>query len=277
MNKKPERTRFIKPELGVEELSTALYHTNQKLEKANKELLQSQKELTEIYVNISHDLRSPITSIRNSIDYMTSLDLLDTKELMDTIKLINNKVNYLEHLINDMFLLSVINSTKKAIENETVNIGIFLEEFFFSCDADSRYAKRNLYLKVPENFPYLVSADCHMLLRVLDNLFTNALKYSQEGASITLSADRIENNVLISVSDTGIGIAKEHLTKIFNRTYMVAAARTPGMMSGCGLGLTIAKAIVENHNGRIWCESEYGKGSSFRFTLPTARLSDTAV
>lgn len=276
MSSRIKKTEFVKPELTVQELSTALYHANQKLEKANRELLQSQKELTEIYVNISHDLRSPITAIRNSIEYLASLDVMDVQELTGTIKMMYGKVNYLEQLINDMFLLSAINSTRKVLHREAVNIGMFLEEFFFSCDADRKYASRRLFLQVPENFPYMVTIDCRMITRVLDNLFTNALKYSQEGASITLSAQWNEDDtVLVTVKDTGCGIAREHLTKIFNRTYMVAEARTPGQLSGCGLGLAIAKAAIESHDGRIWCESEPGKGSSFKFTLPAERIPDT--
>lgn len=269
MNSQPSKTEFVKPELTVEELSIALYRTNQKLEQTNEELLHSQKELNEIFVNISHDLRSPITAIRNYMEYLFSIDSLDTEEVLQTIKLMYHKVDYLEQLISDVFLLSSIDSSRKVLQFETVNVGIFLEDFFFNCDADLKYAKRRLCLYVPEDFPYMVSIDCRMLLRVLDNLFSNALKYSAEEASITLSAELIENKtILISVADTGFGVADEHLAKIFDRTYMVSSARTPGQFSGCGLGLAIAKTVIENHDGKIWCESELGKGSIFKFTLP---------
>jgi signal transduction histidine kinase len=269
MNTKPVKTEFIKPELTVEELSIALYNVNQKLAQTNVELLQSQKELAEIFENISHDLRSPITAIRNSIEYLLSLNSLDPKEVLQTIKLMYRRVDYLDQLISDVFLLSSIDSSKKVLQFQTINIGIFLEDFFFTCEADRKYAKRRLCLNVPEDFPYMVSIDGRMLLRVLDNLFSNALKYSDDEATITLSAAFIEDNTIhLSVADTGYGIAKEHLAKIFDRTYMVSSARTPGQFSGCGLGLAIAKTVIENHGGIIWCESELGKGSIFKFTLP---------
>jgi len=269
MSAKPKKAVFVKPELTVVELSIALYNANQKLEQTNKELVQIQKEQAEVYANISHDLRSPITAIKNSMEYLLTLDTFDSENFLPTINLMHCRVNYLEQLINDVFLLSSIDSSKNNLQFETVNIGMFLEDFFFSCDADRKYSKRRLYLNVPEDFPYLVSIDCRMLLRVMDNLFSNALKYSSDESSITLSVISTQNNtILISVADTGFGIATEHFNIIFDRSYMVSSARTPGQFSGCGLGLAIAKSVIDNHGGNIWCESELGKGSIFKFTLP---------
>jgi signal transduction histidine kinase len=265
------KAEFVKPELSVEELSIALYQANRKLEQSNKELLHSRQELTEVFVNISHDLRSPVTAIRNSVEYLLSQEELDTEEVLPILQLVNRRVDYLEQLISDVFLLSSIDSSKKIMKLETVNIGMFLEEFFFGCEADHKYAKRRLNLKVPEDFGYMVSIDCKLMMRVMDNLFTNALKYSSEDSSIILSASYSEEKVTISIKDTGFGIAEEHLSRIFDRTYMVSSSRTPGQMSGCGLGLAISKSIVENHGGTIWCESEPGIGSTFRFTLPIIR------
>jgi signal transduction histidine kinase len=265
------KAEFVKPELSVEELSIALYQANRKLEQTNKELLHSRQELTEVFVNISHDLRSPVTAIRNSVEYLLSQEELDSKEVLHILQLVNRRVNYLEQLISDVFLLSSIDSSKKILKFETVNIGMFLEDFFFGCEADKKYANRRLILTVSEDFGYMVSIDCKLMVRVMDNLFTNALKYSMEDSSIILSAIHSEEEVIISIEDTGFGIAEEHQTKIFDRTYMVSTSRTPGQMSGCGLGLAISKAIVENHGGRIWCESEPGTGSIFSFTLPIIR------
>jgi signal transduction histidine kinase len=263
------KTEFVKPELTVEDLSIALYHSNIKLDKANKELLQSKKELSEIYVNISHDLRSPVTAIRNTLEYLLLLDNLDMEEVQRLMKLMYGRVNYLEQLINDTFLLSAISSSSKVLHFENIKIGIFLEDFYYGCEVDNKYVDRRLSLEVPDNFPYIALIDTQMIYRVLDNLFTNALKYSTKDDAITLSVELIEEKkILITVADTGIGIAKEHLSMIFDRTYMVSRARTPGDFNGCGLGLSIAKAIVESHDGRIWCESKLGEGSCFRFTLP---------
>lgn len=266
------KTEFVKPELTVEELSLALFQVNQKLDQTNKALVKAKKEQEEIFANISHDLRSPVTAIRNSVEYLLSLETLDSEDAFPLLSLIDRRVAYLEQLIEEVFLLVMVDSMKQPLQREEINIGMFLEDFFFQCEADLKYAKRKLTLQVPEAFPYFVSIDCKMMFRVLDNLFSNALKYSRENASISLSATLSDkNHILISVSDTGVGIAKEHLNQIFNRTYMVSGSRTPGQYTGCGLGLAIAKSIVENHGGTIFCESEVGKGSTFSFTLPARR------
>ena len=179
---------------------------------------------------------------------------------------------YLEHLINDVFLLSSIDINENLFHKEAVNLTYILEDFYFTVAEDNRYETRNLHLDVPEDFECMVSIDSKMFLRVLDNLFTNALKYSHEGASITLNAYKDNTYAHILVSDTGIGIEKEHLAKIFEASYMVESARTPSSTTGTGLGLAIVKAIIEHLGGTIWCESIPSKGSTFHFTLPLLSL-----
>ena len=121
-----------------------------------------------------------------------------------------------------------------------------------------------------ENLHALLRIDIQKIIRVLDNLFTNAAKYSDDGAEIRLSAQKSEDRkmLIVSVSDTGYGISEEALPYIFGRTYTVSSARTPNSKTGSGLGLSIVKAIIERHGGTIRCESEQDKGSSFIFTLP---------
>ncbi|WP_455718320.1 sensor histidine kinase [Anaerosporobacter sp.] len=264
-----QKVPFITPELTVEELTQALYDTSLRLQHTNQELLQSQKEQQEIFTNVSHDLRSPITAIRNSVEYLLSSEKLDEVETNNILQIVLRRIDFLEQLINDVFLLTSIDSTQKTFSFEPINIGMLLEDFFFTCCEDRNYSACKLDLNVPAHFPYQVLADGKMLVRVLDNLFTNALKYSDGDLTITLSACTIDNTTIkITVSDTGMGIAKDHIEKIFNRTYMVANSRTPSTATGCGLGLSIAKSIIEKHNGQIWCESDLGKGSEFSFSLP---------
>ena len=98
-----------------------------------------------------------------------------------------------------------------------------LEDFFYSCEVDSRFSNRELILDVPENFPYLVLIDPEKIVRVLDNLFTNAVKYSKDGDAITLSAKQSKNEVVVSIKDTGIGMEKKELDKIFDRTYRITS------------------------------------------------------
>lgn len=263
-----KKTSFSKPELNAEDLSLALYNATQKLERTNALLEKTQLEKNLLFANISHDLRSPITAIRNSIEYLLSLDNIDKEELDASLHLMERRSIYLENLINDVFLLSSINANENMFHYETLNLTFLLEDFYFTQLEDSKYEQRNLQLDVPEDFQCTVSVDSKMLLRVLDNLFTNALKYSYEDAFITLSAYKDENFAHVLVKDTGIGIEAQHLPKIFNTSYMVENARTPSSTTGTGLGLSIVKAIIEHFGGTIWCDSVATKGSTFHFTIP---------
>ena len=141
-------------------------------------------------------------------------------------------------------------------------------DFYHSYQNDKRYAKRRLSMFIPEDFPYFTLLNPKMFSSVLDNLYVNALKFSSENDEITLVASLLENDIIIAVTDTGIGIEQKHLTRIFERTYMISDSRTPEQSMGCGLGLSIAASIIEKHKGRIWCDSTLGKGSTFYLSLP---------
>lgn len=264
-----QKAPFTKPRFIVEDLSFALYQANQKLELANQELKNKDTERTQMLANISHDLRSPITAIHNSIEYFLSLETYDQKDLNPILMLMKSRIVLLEKLINDLFLLSSLDFNENKLTLTKVNIGIFLEEFYFSCSADNLYKERQMILDIPTDFPYFVNIDNLMIVRVLDNLFINALKFSKKDSYIKLTAFTCgQEYVTISVSDNGIGIKEEYLSKIFDPTYMISSARTPSTTSGSGLGLSIAKSIINLHHGEIWCESEYHSGSTFYFTLP---------
>lgn len=268
MSSNSKKAPFEKPELTVEELSLALFQANQKLDQANKQLILQEKERSDFYANISHDLRSPMAAINSSVEYLLSQDSLDEEEVRSVLHLIQTRSAFLQQMINDIFTLSSLNSSTKELHLEEVDIGLFLEEFFYDCAADQKYNARVLRLQVPLELECIVNIDPNLILRVLDNLFTNALKYSQSGANIILSAEiTSEKKCRIKVSDTGIGISPEDIDKVFERSYMVSKARTPGAQSGCGFGLAIAKSIIEKHGGTIWCESVLGEGSSFIIEL----------
>ena len=185
----------------------------------------------------------------------------------------DRRLHTLQSILNDIFLLTLLESPSTKLETEPVEMGIFLEDYFYSCMADPKYHKRRLKLEVPDYFPYTAEIEAEKMIRVLDNLFTNALRYSGEGAEIALGAkfiegEKEEGKIRIYVRDTGEGIHKEDAEHIFERSYRASRSRTPEHEgSGSGLGLAIAKGIVERHGGAIWCESEVGKGSCFTFSL----------
>lgn len=255
---------------SVEELSEALFHSYQELEQLNKKLVAQEVERSEFYANISHDLRSPMATISGSIEYLLSLDHIDEKELRSTLSIIQTRSKFMEQMINDIFTLSSLNFSSKNINLEPVEMGFFLEDFFYDCAEDIKYRGRVLRMRVPMELECICNIDPKLIRRVLDNLFTNALKYSNSGDNIVLSADLEDSQLHISVEDTGIGIASENLEKIFDRSFRVDNARTPGFTASAGFGLAIAKSIMDRHQGKIWCESVLHEGSVFHLTLPIA-------
>lgn len=271
-----EKKKFELPNLTVEKLSEELVIANLKLTQANEKLRQAEQARSEMFSNISHDLRSPITAIKNSVEILSDMAEYSPEKVKPLLAIMNRRIDTLEQLINDIFLLVSLDNNCKKMHLEPLPIGFFLEDFFFCREADSYYADRTLLLNVTEDLKTLVLVDPHELERVLDNLFTNAYKYSNEGDTISLATKLENDRVIVSVSDTGIGIAKEHITKVFDRCFIAEKARTPSA-SSTGLGLSITKSIIEHFNGSIWCESSLGEGSTFSFSLPIYKTDETTI
>lgn len=262
---------------SIEVLSMKLLQATDQLTKANKELSEKHKALEEserqrkeMLANISHDLRAPITAIRSSLDLLSSYDDLPAEEVKNAVGLINRRVATLESLIQDMYFLFCVEDDTRSFSLETVELVPFLESYFYDAIVDSRYDNHDMQLDIPMDLSGRITIDIQKTIRVLDNLFTNAAKYSGDGSAITLSAKTSGNLAVISVSDTGVGIPSDALAHIFDRTYTVSSSRSPGSTTGSGLGLAIVKAVIEKQNGTVRCESEVNKGSSFIIELPLA-------
>lgn len=259
---------FVSPSLE----NTKIEQLTMQLMEANKKLQDLQHEREVMLANISHDLRAPITAIRGAIDMTLASKDVSKEDFLKTLSIIDRRTKTLEDLINDMYYLFCVEDASRPMEFTTLQAGPFLEEYFYDVIADSRYDAFDMKLDVPEDLSCSIIIDTQRFLRVLDNLFTNAAKYSGNVAnpSITLSAAKTDNSTLkISVSDTGMGIPEDALPHIFTRTYTVSDARTPeGKTSGSGLGLSIAKAIIERHKGTISCSSTVGEGTTFTIELP---------
>ena len=143
-----------------------------------------------------------------------------------------------------------------------------LEDYFYMCEEDSHYSNAELHLNIVKDLDVTLSVDPILIQRVLDNLFTNALKYSKGVPYIELGAYIEGSELVIYVADHGIGISRRNIEKIFERSYTVQKSRTPGSDTGSGFGLSIVKSIMEHHNGTVTCESEPKKGSRFILRLP---------
>lgn len=258
----------------IESLSAKLLTVTAQLTETNKELIRVQKERETMISNISHDLRAPLTAIRSSIDYLMSAKNLSKEDVDSALALMNRRTKILEDLIQDMYYLFCVEDTSKELNLETVDATPFLEEYFYDALADTRFDTHDMRLELAENLGCKIRVDIPKLVRVLDNLFTNAAKYTPEDSCIVLEShvDSSANRLIISILDNGPGIPEESLPHIFQRTYTVSSARTPGAPSGSGLGLSIVKAIMERHGGTVFCESELGKGCRFTLTLPISDI-----
>lgn len=263
---------YQKPDVSREALENTLADLTRKLWESNQKLEREEQTRRELLANLSHDLRAPMTALASAVELLQSGREINDEDYRELLGMMSRRLKTMQSMMEELFLLSRIEDPNRELVRERVQAGVFLEEFFFSNEADSKYAERELVLEVPEDFPYAVEIDVEQIIRVLDNLFTNALRYSDAGARIILGASVTgEGDFLeISVRDTGMGIAEEDLPHIFERSYRADRSRTP-KDNGSGLGLAIAKGIVERHGGRIECSSKVGEGSCFRVFLPLAK------
>ena len=259
--------------------SDTVAELSKKLIEANSKLKQTEYERTEMIENISHDLRAPLTAIRSTIDYYMEkssekYETFSSDEINSMFRLLDGRVKTLEVLIQDLYLMTSIDSGREEFKFEEVPIFQFLEEYFFAIEIDKKYKDYKVSMDIPEETMPIVKMDVAKISRVLDNLFTNARKYSEIGATITLGAGIKDESAFFYVEDTGVGIPKESLPYVFDRTYKVSSARTPNGDSSSGLGLSIAKSIISAHGGSIICKSEFGKGSRFTVFLPMLKGFD---
>lgn len=269
MSSKLSKNTFKPAELSTEELNKALYETSVKLQEANKELTDIHNQQKELFLNISHDLRAPVALAKSSIEAMLIHQPASKEEIHKELDLVYKRISQMEKMVNDIFTLASLDAKRIPFHPEVLNLGLFLEDLFYMFEADELFSKRDLALDFPVEFPYEVSIDPDLFTKVLNNLFMNALKFTTENDTISLSAyPSSDNMICIKITDSGIGIKDEHITHIFDRSYMVEDARTPGLDKGHGLGLSIVKSIVELHGGTITCESEYGEYTSFIINIP---------
>ena len=161
----------------AESLSAKLLATTSQLIKANEELKKMEKERSEMLANISHDLRAPITAIRSAVDYLTSGKNLTKEDYDSSLGLIDRRTLFLENLIQDMYYLFCVEDTSKELTLETVPAAAFLEEYFYDAIVDTRYDEYQMHLDIDANILGSIQIDIQKIVRVLDNLFTNAAKY----------------------------------------------------------------------------------------------------
>jgi len=235
--------------------------------KVEQELIEINQLKSDLLSNVSHELKSPLTSIKGIISSLLQKDIsLDesTKEMF--LKGISEEVDRLASLVTNLLNMSKLDAGVWKPEKELCSVSDIIQDVI----RQQKWVHKTHVFEtgLAPNLPE-VYADYNQIRQVLLNLVENAAAYSAEGTKITIKAGVADGMIQVSVSDQGSGIPKEELEKIFEKFYRGSQRRQrPG---GTGLGLAISKAIIQNHNGKIWAESEIGRGSTLNFTLPLAR------
>jgi signal transduction histidine kinase len=216
---------------------------------------------------VSHELRTPLASIKGFATTLLRDDVdWDDQSRREFLSIIDEESDRLTELIGNLLDMSRIEAGALRVEIEPIRLHPIIEET--ASEFQMMTHSSQFLVELPPVLP-AVMADPRRIRQVLRNLVENAVKYTPGGGPIITSAQVLPNCVQISVADQGIGIEAEQLDSIFDRFYQVDSASTR-KVGGSGLGLSICKAIVEAHGGRIWAESQPGIGSTFHFTLPQA-------
>ena len=259
------RVRFalIRRESGFISGLVAVLHdtTEQEKEERERRLFVS---------NVSHELRTPLTSVKS---YLEALDdgALSEPVAPDFVKVSLNETNRMMRMVTDLLSLSRIDNETSQLDIELTNFTAFITFILNRFDkiksqSQEGSKKYELIREYPIS-PIWVEIDTDKMTQVIDNILNNAIKYSPDGGKIKVGMKTTDGQLIISISDEGLGIPKKDLPRIFDRFYRVDKARSRAQ-GGTGLGLAIAKEIIKQHKGFIWAKSEYGKGSTFTIVLP---------
>lgn len=279
--------------LEKQRLTKELRQRNQELERLNRELDSKVQEATEelralnqrmltemaslrevdqlktaFLNNVSHDLKSPLTTIIGYAEFLleSAAPALDA-EKRTCLETLRKSADHMQYLINQLVEAARLTSGKIALELQELELGQVLEEAAALTRGQMAAKGIRFELRREPAAPVKLRADRGRMMQILSNLLGNACKFTPNGGRIELSASGEDKQVHFCVSDSGIGIAPEHHARIFERFYQVD--RSPSKaFKGLGLGLRIAKDLVELHGGRIWVESRPGQGSQFHFSIP---------
>ncbi|HTP08287.1 MAG TPA: GAF domain-containing protein [Anaerolineae bacterium] len=242
------------------------------------EALVKQQELDQLknafIQNVSHELRTPLAIIRGYAELMLSGDLGELSPVQqESVEVMTRRTRMLSKMLDD--LLTILAAETHKLEKELVDLGHMVELAATDFQAPAKQAGLLLTAAVEPDLPKVYADAIHMR-RMLDNLLGNALKFTPEGGHISLSVNHQEDQVILVISDSGIGISPEHLEKIFQRFYQVDGS-SKRRYGGVGLGLALVKEIVESHDGVVDVTSEVGQGTTFRISLPAVTSRHSAL
>jgi two-component system sensor histidine kinase VicK len=253
---------------------------------------KNERERREFVSNVSHELRTPLTSMRSYIEALNDGAWQDPEIAPQFLKVTQEETDRMIRMINDLLSLSRMDSGTSKIELETINLNEFFNyildrfDMMFKTDNETAGSDNNRVQPLPSSRKkhYVikreitkrdlwVEVDQDKFMQVIDNIMNNAIKYSPDGGTITARLVETHNHVILSITDQGLGIPRKDIGKVFDRFYRVDKARSR-QQGGTGLGLAISKEVVEALGGRIWVDSQEGKGSTFYISLPYEPLDE---
>ena len=221
----------------------------------------------ELISTVSHELRTPLATMKEFVSIMSDgIAGPVTNDQKEYLNITMSNMNRLGRMINDLLDISKLGAGRMELKKRLIDPTLLIKDQLAAFRAEAENKKLTLSAIVPEKLLQLY-IDPDRIIQVLVNLIGNALKFTPEGGQITVEAKELDESIQIQVKDSGVGIAKENFSKLFDRFQQIDRIPGPGA-KGTGLGLAISKSIVELHKGKIWVESEIGKGSRFIFTLP---------
>ena len=229
-------------------------------------LKQLEKIRQDFVANVSHELRTPLTTIKGYAETLLE-GALKEDQAFQFVQVIKRHTDRLTKIVEDLLMLSRIETKEFQLKMEAIPLRDFIDDVVEFVKEPAEKKKISLSRnEIPSSLA--VQADCGYLEQILINLLENSIKYTPEGGKVIISAiEKDSKDIQFSIEDNGIGIPKEDLSRIFERFYRVDKGRSKEL-GGTGLGLSIVKHLVQAHGGKVWVESQPGKGSTFYFTLP---------
>jgi len=263
--KKSQELMAVNKEL--KQNSAELKKLTEKLQAANEQLRLTDQLKDDFLSTVTHEIRTPLTSIKALSEILYDNDDIDHSERQYFLNTIIKETDRLSRLINQVLDLEKLASGKTRILQETIQVSDIIEDSIDSIQQLAKDKGVKINKIIDKKIPNIVG-DRDRILQVLLNLISNSLKFVEpDKGEITVTAYQVDNNLLVNVLDNGQGISKEYQNLIFDKFYQ-AHDQTIKKPKGSGLGLAISKRIIELHHGKIWVESELGKGAKFSFMIP---------
>ncbi|MGM0901523.1 MAG: cell wall metabolism sensor histidine kinase WalK [Bacillota bacterium] len=228
-------------------------------------------ERREFVANVSHELRTPLTTMRSYLEALADGAWKDDEIAPQFLQTTRTETERMIRLVNDLLQLSKMDREDYRLSKEWIDFSIYFNKIIDRFELTK--SQNVIFVREIPTTPMFVEIDQDKITQVLDNIISNAMKYSPEGGRITYRMKEEDTRIIISISDEGVGIPADNVNKIFDRFYRVDKARTR-RLGGTGLGLAIAKEMVQAHEGDIWAESVEGEGTTIYFSLPYDRMAE---